>query len=66
MEREQTAEWVGYYFGLQRAINMKRLPENYVTFLRGEMAEVEGRLPPGTIDNWPRAVNGQYEEGTKK
>ncbi len=54
MTREETAEWVGYYFGLQSAINMKRLPEEYVRFLRGEMSAVEARLPPGTIDAWPR------------
>lgn len=53
--REELAEQVGYYFGLQRAINMKRLPEEFVTFLRGEMQHVEKKLPPGTIDAWPRS-----------
>lgn len=54
MTREETAEWVGYYFGLQRAVNMKRLPENFVQFLLTEMGKVEASLPPGTIDAWPR------------
>lgn len=54
MRREETAEWVGYYFGLQRAINMKRLPENFVAYLLAEMQTVERSLPPGTIGTWPR------------
>lgn len=54
LTREQIAELVGFYFGLQRAINMRRLPEEYVTFLRAEMQDVESKLPPGTIDAWPR------------
>lgn len=64
MTREETAEWVGYYFGLQRAGNIKP------SFVRGEvatvainelrkmidaeMAKVAAMLPPGTIDAWPR------------
>jgi hypothetical protein len=48
------AEWVGYYFGLQRALNMKRLPAEFVSFLDHEMHEVESKLPPGTIENWPK------------
>jgi hypothetical protein len=48
------AEWVGYYFGLQRALNMKRLPPEFVSFLDHEMREVESKLPPGTIENWPK------------
>lgn len=57
MTREQTAEWVGYFFGLQRAINMKRLPNEFVRFLRAEMDDIEAKLPPGTIDAWPRTVD---------
>ena len=53
MNREQTAEWVGYYFGLQRAVNLKRLPEEFVQFLLSEMKDVEEKLPAGTIDKWP-------------
>jgi hypothetical protein len=56
MSREETAEWVGFYFGLQRAVNMKRLPENFVTFLLAEMKDAEDKLPPGTIDSWPLTV----------
>jgi hypothetical protein len=48
------AEWVGYYFGLQRALNMKRLPQEFVAFLDHEMREVESKLPPGTIESWPK------------
>jgi hypothetical protein len=48
------AEWVGYYFGLQRALNMKRLPAEFVAFLDHEMREVESKLPPGTIESWPK------------
>lgn len=61
MTREQTAEWVGYYFGLQRAVNMKRLPENYVRFLLGEMRDVEAKLPTGTIESWPKAPTVRAE-----
>jgi hypothetical protein len=50
------AEWVGYYFGLQRATNMKRLPAEFVSFLDHEMREVESKLPPGTIESWPKEV----------
>ena len=56
MTREETAEWVGYYFGLTRAFNMKRLPDEFVRFLDGEMREVEAKLPPGTLDSWPHKV----------
>jgi hypothetical protein len=48
------AEWVGYYFGLQRALNMKRLPAEFVAFLDHEMHEVKDKLPPGTIESWPK------------
>lgn len=56
MTREETAEWVGYYFGLTRAFNMKRLPSEFVRFLDVEMREVEARLSPDTINNWPRST----------
>lgn len=64
MTRVEIAEYVGYYFGLQRAINMKRLPEEYVRFLRAEMSDIEAKLEPGTIDAWPRRPSGQ--EGSRK
>lgn len=51
--REQTAEWVGCYFGIQRAVNMKRLPEEFCQFLLAEMRSIEAKLPLGTIDAWP-------------
>lgn len=66
MTREETAEWVGCYFGLQKAGNLK------LGFARGpvgtfvlnelrkmidaEMRAVEAKLPPGTIDAWPQDV----------
>lgn len=63
MTREETAEWVGHYFGLQRAGNMMpRVPRgNEATrvlnalrdMIDAEMREVEAKLPPGTIENWP-------------
>jgi hypothetical protein len=56
------AEWVGYYFGLQRALNMKRLPSEFVSFLDHEMREVESKLPPGTIESWPKEVAHEIEQ----
>ena len=66
MTREETAEWVGFYFGLQRAGNMKIAgymgPESSraINLLRAmiddEMALVIAKLPPGTIDAWPRSI----------
>lgn len=64
----KTAEAVGYYFGLQRAGNMKlSIPRGDAETIAlndirrqidAEMKKVEDELPPGTIDQWPRA-NGQ-------
>lgn len=65
--REETAEWVGYYFGLQRAGNL-RVPAVSADqadgagvavnalrrLIQSEMNRVEAMLPPGTIDAWPR------------
>lgn len=56
MTREETAEWVGYYFGLTRAFNMSRLPSEFVRFLDHEMRAVEAKLPPGTIESWPLTI----------
>lgn len=60
MTREETAEWVGHYFGLQRAGNIK-LPggdadtiNRFRMMLDAAMAEVKAKLPLGTIDAWPR------------
>jgi hypothetical protein len=49
------AEWVGYYFGLQYAINLKRLPEEYRKQIMIKMTDTAAKLPPGTIDRWPDA-----------
>lgn len=63
MTREQTAELVGRYFGLQWAGNaMPRIERGdegtrMLNALRDmidlEMAVVKAKLPPGTIDAWP-------------
>ena len=62
MTREETAEWVGYYFGLQRAGNMtprvergeegSRVLNALRAMIDSEMASVAAKLPPETIDNW--------------
>lgn len=69
MTREETAEWVGYYFGLQRAGNMRVMVIGEplatgagiaINKLRGlidaEMAKVLAKLPDGTIEAWPNVT----------
>lgn len=56
MTREQTAEWVGYYFGLQRAVNLTHMPENFRTLLLHEMADVELKVGPGVLADWPNVT----------
>jgi len=58
MDREQIAEQVGFYFGLQRACNLKRMPEEFCRLLLAEMKDTADKLPPGTIDSWPRNSEG--------
>lgn len=67
MPRELTAEWIGYYFGLQHAANLNPVPAiapehaegagRAVNELRrtldAEMRLVEARLPPGALEGWP-------------
>lgn len=52
LTREETAEWVGYYFGLQRAFN-KGLHTRVSEELEAEMGDVLLKMPPGTIEAWP-------------
>ena len=62
MTREETAEWVGYYFGLQRAGNMmprvergeegSRVLNALRAMIDSEMASVAAKLPPEAMDNW--------------
>jgi hypothetical protein len=62
--REETAELVGRYFGLQKASNLKiagylgpeaaRVHSILRALIDDEMSKVEAKLPPGTIDTWPR------------
>jgi hypothetical protein len=65
MTREEIAEWVGCYFGLQQAINIRpqiedasgdggRMLVALRSELRRRMDEIEGRLPPGAIESWPK------------
>ncbi len=56
MTREETAEWVGYYFGLQRALNAAPANPPFKTFLETEMGDVLLKMPPGTVEAWPSAV----------
>ena len=63
MPREEIAEWVGYYFGLQRAGNLRltiprgdgesRALNDLRKSIDAEMAKIVKMLPPGTIDGWP-------------
>lgn len=64
LTREQIAEKVGYYFGLQRASNHHphtpdpngdgaRAINAIREWLDGEMAKVEAELPAGAIERWP-------------
>ncbi|MEO6382000.1 MAG: hypothetical protein ABIO35_08380 [Nitrobacter sp.] len=69
MTREETAEWVGCYFGLQRAGNMNppvlrgdegsRMLNGLRAMIQAEMDKIEAKLPPGTIDAWPRESDGE-------
>jgi len=69
MTREETAEWVGHYFGLQKAGNMMprvergeegtRVLNALREMIDAEMRKVEAKLPPGTIDAWPRLSPAQ-------
>lgn len=52
LTREETAEWVGYYFGLQRALN-KGPHTQIATELETEMGDVLLKMPPGTVEAWP-------------
>lgn len=62
----ETAEWVGCYFGLQQAANMKlpfprddsssRAQNAIGDMCLAKMHEIEAKLPPGTIDAWPRQI----------
>lgn len=68
MNREQTAELVGQYFGLQQAGNMMpriergeegtRMLNALRAMIDAKIRGVEAKLPPGTIENWPREVVG--------
>lgn len=68
MKREEMAEWVGYYFGLQRAGNLNprilrgdegsRMLNAMRNLIDAEMKRIERMLPPGTIDTWPRVSGG--------
>jgi len=62
LTREQTAEWVGYYFGLQRASNLQvnvggtggaDAINRLRSTLDAEMKDVAEKLPAGAIDHWP-------------
>ncbi len=64
LSREQIAELVGCYFGLQQASNYHpRTPDPsgdgavMLNALRAEMDRrmdaIKAKLPPGTVDNWP-------------
>lgn len=55
LTREQTAERVGYYFGLQRAFNMSRDPA-LSRALEAEMGDTLLLMPPGTVEAWPSNV----------
>lgn len=65
--REETAELVGRYFGLQSAGNMRVFAPNAADagavswtvnalreMIQEDMDEIVKKLPPGTIDAWPR------------
>lgn len=62
MTREEMAEWVGYYHGLQRAGNMmprvergddgSRVLNALREMIDAEKATIVAKLPAGTIDNW--------------
>jgi hypothetical protein len=65
MSREETAELVGFYFGLQRAGNMRPLPltaegADAINALRkmldDEMQATAAKMPPGTLDAWPQKI----------
>lgn len=64
--REDVAELVGRYFGLQRAGNMRVFApsaemadavgwtiNSIRRMIDEDMKEIERKLPPGTIDRWP-------------
>jgi len=63
MTREEIAELVGQYFGLQQAGNMNpriergdegsRMLNALREMIDAKKREVEAKLPPGTIDRWP-------------
>jgi hypothetical protein len=65
MTHVEMAELVGFYFGLQAAGNMRPntyTPEaaNTLNALREmidlKMRQIQARLPPDTIDNWPQEM----------
>lgn len=62
MTREEIAEWVGCYFGLQQAGNIN-VPGDGATINRirkeidARKRAIEAKLPPGAIENWPREAN---------
>jgi hypothetical protein len=73
LTHDEIAEFVGYYFGLQRACNLKpdvahlirqsaehadtvgQTVNAYRRELLAQMKDVEAKLPPGTLEAWPRA-----------
>ena len=63
MRREEMAEWVGKYFGLQQAGNMMpriergeegtRMLNALRAMIDEEKKAIEEKLPHGTIERWP-------------
>lgn len=56
LARVEVAEWVGYYFGLQRAYNAAPAGRDFQTFLEIEMSHALSKMPPGTVEAWPRTA----------
>lgn len=67
LTKEQTAEYVGQYFGLQQAGNMMpkierdeegtRMLNALRAMIDDKKKEIEAKLPPGTIEVWPNPVS---------
>jgi hypothetical protein len=63
----EIAEWVGFYYGLQRAGNMHvahttdeagRTLNALRRLIQAEMDKTEAKLPPGALEEWPSDTKG--------
>ena len=58
MKRDYAAEWVGYYFGLQFALNIKPEhradEETYRHILEQQLLKVQTNVDKSVIESWDR------------